>query len=600
MTGRRFPIAVLSLVALAFVSTLIGYACRTYPFVGGDYAYFLPRLLDSRLHYLAEGFSIQWYTPSFGGGLPAYPNPQHPQFTLAQLYLLAMDPWKACLAANATFILLGFFSGYVCLRRAFAFDATAAALGSILFNANGFVFSHILIGHQGYQAFPLFPALLLALAHPVWPGFIRGLLAALVFAILIHSGGFYLAVIFALSGLLLLPFGSIERFRRLSLPRLFPSLAWAVAFAIPLTASKIHAVLAFMRFFPRIEKDEYLAGPIGGLYGIALQFAGPASVAPFVRLAGENLSGYLMHLQHAARTQGYRIRLWEFDMGLSPALPALLAAGSVWIILRRRRMDLSLSPRRLGWLALTLASVWIVLEFRLAQGFIYPRLQGLPILRSLHINLRFASAFIFPLSLLGAWAFEALSATARPGLKRAFFALAAAITIAAPTGYFAINPAWFNYRYDCAPDVAMDAAIRRGETFPIRELVEKRSEGFPLPMASGASEILSYEPVFGYQLEEFHPEIHPGRVQDSDAGYFNLNNAAGFVFPETNGTRPFERIRENDSANLRRFAEHRQPAWNLPPLQRGLDLAMWIALGAAPLVLAAYFGSSRFPNKNRG
>jgi hypothetical protein len=415
--------------------------------------------------------------------------------------------------------------------------------------------------------------------------------AALIFAVLIHSGGFYVAVIFALSGVLLSPLACLPRFRAMRFSRLMPSLAWAAAFAVPLTASKLHAVMAFMRFFPRIEKDEYLAGPLSGLYGMALQFAGPAAIAPFLRLAGENLSGYLLYLQHVTRTQGFRIRLWEFDIGLSPALPLLLAAAAVCIFLDRRRMDLAITPRRLGWLALSAISLWIVAEFRLAQGFIYPRLQGLPILQSLHVNLRFASAFIFPLSLLGAWAFEYLFATARPRLKQGFFALAAGVTAAAPLGYFAISPAWFDYRFDCAQAVAMHGAIGRGETFPIRDLARRQGPERELPLAQGASDFLPYEPIFGYFLEGFHPETHPGGVEEMDEGFYNINNASGFVFPEANGTRPFERIKARDSANLRLFVEHRQPAWELPRLQRGLDWLMWISLGSSALVLVAFFGS---------
>src|SRR5438132_10043226 len=61
-----------------------------WPHIGFDFRYFLPELLDVRLHQLQEGWwSVQWWTPSFGAGLPAFPNPQHSQFMLAQFLV----PW---------------------------------------------------------------------------------------------------------------------------------------------------------------------------------------------------------------------------------------------------------------------------------------------------------------------------------------------------------------------------------------------------------------------------------------------------------------------------------------------------------------------------
>ena len=57
---------------LAAVATLLGLASRDYPLVGHDFSYFIPRLVDTDLYVRINGLAIQWYTPSFGGGLPAF------------------------------------------------------------------------------------------------------------------------------------------------------------------------------------------------------------------------------------------------------------------------------------------------------------------------------------------------------------------------------------------------------------------------------------------------------------------------------------------------------------------------------------------------
>src|SRR5512133_3076938 len=75
------------------------YSNLLFPLVGQDFKYSVPRLIDTYLHYKINGLSIQWYTPSFGGGLPAYPNPQHIQFSLVQLLMAFLNPWTAILVS---------------------------------------------------------------------------------------------------------------------------------------------------------------------------------------------------------------------------------------------------------------------------------------------------------------------------------------------------------------------------------------------------------------------------------------------------------------------------------------------------------------------
>jgi hypothetical protein len=592
-----------ALAAVGYLAVLLCYANSAYPKVGHDFAYFIPRLLDSHLHYAANGLAIQWYTPTFGGGLPAYPNPQDTQFTLAQLYLALADPWIAGLAAAATYILLGFLCAYYFFERILRFRPMACALGSVFFGSNGFVFAHIVAGHVGYQAFPLFPALLIAIAHPGWPAPIKGISIAVIFSILIHSGGFYVIVIFALSALLLLPFTQTDRFRILQPKRLLAAAGWALPFTLALSGSKICAIGSFMRFFPRIEQDHYLAGPWRGLYSMFLQFLGPAVTVPGMRLAGKSISSYVGHIQDVSRTNGIKMGIWEYDAGLSPALLVLLAVGCIglfrWLPWRKGRA-LAFDPRKLILCGLGLVCVWIAVEFRLAQGLIYPHLQSLPILASLHVNLRFASAFLFPLSFLGAWVFERRFASVSAAKRGAVFGGLLAISIAAPAGYFAISPIWYAYTYDVLPSVNAYREIRRGERFPIRSLCDSSGQTGSNPLVRNASDLYPYEPIFGYDLEAFDPETHPGPVADREDGYFNMSNPAGLVFPEVNHSRLFERIRESDSVSVRLFVNHHQPDWKRPALQRGLDFIMPLAAALSLILLAGYFGRKGWGRLKQG
>ncbi|MBE3142458.1 MAG: hypothetical protein IMZ61_00830, partial [Planctomycetes bacterium] len=93
MKSRR-KIAVLGgLNILVIALFLVLYTNATYPLVGHDFRLYLSRVIDTHLYYKVNGFSIQWYTPSFGGGLPAYPNPNQIQFSLIQLLTWFTNPW---------------------------------------------------------------------------------------------------------------------------------------------------------------------------------------------------------------------------------------------------------------------------------------------------------------------------------------------------------------------------------------------------------------------------------------------------------------------------------------------------------------------------
>ena len=83
------------------ILTTLTLIARDYPFIGHDYRYFIPRLIDTDLHLRLNGPWIQWYTPSFGSGIPAFPNPQHLQYSLVQALTYISNPWIAVLATTA-------------------------------------------------------------------------------------------------------------------------------------------------------------------------------------------------------------------------------------------------------------------------------------------------------------------------------------------------------------------------------------------------------------------------------------------------------------------------------------------------------------------
>jgi len=596
MTERKIAIGIVLLSAIVFITTVISYANITYPKVGRDFSYYIPHLVDAYLHFKVNGFVIQWYTPTFAGGLPAYPNPQDTQFTLAELLMPVLEPWKAALTASAIYILVGFLGAYYFLDRILGLSPLASALGSLFFNINGFIFVHTIEGHLGYQAFPLLPVLLIALFHRQLPAAFRGILAAIVIAIQVHSGGFYTLVIFGLSLSIVFPVLALWRPDIFSGIRLIPAFLWTVSLTVLLTASKMFAVYSFMGQFPRVDQDHYTTSLSDGLSTLGLQLANSTVILPVLKLSGgdptTNLTRYIDFIQTLS---GTKYGLWEFDSSLSPGLFLLLLAVPFFLIMKIRHGQLRVTRKQLIWLLLAVSSLWITTEFRFTNGWVYPLLQNLPVLQSLHVNLRFAAAYILPLALAGAWTFERLQRHLSPGLKITVFTILVGLTIISSLDYFLIAPTkGFSYLYDLQQSLVAYTNIKHGETYPIHSLeandnyYEKNMVIRKNLLLNNASEYYPYEPIFGYQLENYHPQTHPGAVSDEKDGYYNLTNPSGLVYPKENNVSAFERIKIKDAKNFEIFINHGQPGWARPLIQYILDFAMTVSFAGILITLAGY------------
>ncbi len=84
--------------------------------VGHDYRGAAPALLDISLYYRINGISIQWYTPSFGGGIPVYPDPNYGTFSILALLTLFFSPWQSAIISTLINLFLGGICGYYFLR----------------------------------------------------------------------------------------------------------------------------------------------------------------------------------------------------------------------------------------------------------------------------------------------------------------------------------------------------------------------------------------------------------------------------------------------------------------------------------------------------
>lgn len=551
---------------------LIRFCNLLFPMVGHDYRYFIPRIVDTYLHYRIDGLAIQWYTPSFGGGLPAFPNPQNIQFSLPQILTFLTEPWKAVLLSMIVYMTLGLLAGYYFFQRVLRLHWTSSILGAVFFIPNGFYMQHMSVGHLNFQAFPLLPILAISVLDISIPWPIAGLSFAFVMTILLHQAGFYLAIIFGLSMLIILPLVYIYKPIAFSWKQVRYVMEWGGILTILLLVSKISAVYSFMRLFPRLAYADYPTGIIKGLCGISMQLCGTMFLAPFYWLTGNDLNALPDFLKGITGTP---FDFWELDTSMSPVVFGILVLGVILFLRNSRRNLITLTAEKkwVAWILLILA-MWTGTEFTLAKGWIYPHIHKFPFIRSLYVNVRFASAFIFPLAILVAIIFDrwALRWGSRKSLI-IFFVLNAGALMSL-VSFFLFHPDLQRRSFDITESIKTYNAALTGETFPIEAVEGRTEENESVVFRRHLSSRYPYEPIFGYGLENFHPETKEGSIWHIAGGYYNFTNPTGFVFPEINGTRPFERIRVSEREKLAAFAIRHQPNWKIPLWQQAFN---WVS-----------------------
>ncbi len=449
-------------------------------------------------------------------------------------------------------------------------------LGAVFLIGNGFFIEHLIVGHVGFQMFPLVALLLTALTDTSRSAAANAGLVALTLAVMLYQAGIYLIILLALSLTLTLPVLVLVD-PRLVQPRRVVTIALGGGLlAAVIAAPKISAVLAFMQHFPREVSDVYPIGTVHALAGFGAQLVGAMIIAPAVWMAGRDPA--LVSAGYSWATGGsVQVGIWEVDTGLSPVLVVCLAAAAVRASAPARLRALADldRPRTVALVLVALIS-WVLIESTLARGVVYPLLKELPILRSLHVNHRIAATFILPLSIVGAVVLDRWSSPARTWVLR----IAIAIGVLCPAAYMLL-PAAVQFRtFDIRPVTALAEAIRAGERLPV-DAIAAVPDGEAFGM--GASSYRPYEPLFGYGLETFAAEIRPGPIREVRDGAFNMTHPASLVYPELNGLRVFERIA--DRGALDAFASRHQPTWRTPAWQPWLNAAALLALAGCLGVL---------------
>lgn len=556
---KLFPAACGSIL----ITVILLLVNRDYPYVGHDYRFFIARLVDTDLHIRLNGLTIQWYTPSFGGGVPAYPNPQHLEYSIVQGLTYLLDAWIAILITIAAASAIGYYFFYKFLRERLAFNLFASTLGAMFFLGNGFYIEHMIAGHIGFQLFPLGSVLLYILTDRKQLVIPKAIILGLLLSLILYHAGFIILIILIFSFFMLFPVLYLYKTDSFDIKQLLLTGSLAVVVAVAVSSSKLYAASAFMEQFPRNLADSYNVSLAQALLGILAQLSGLMVFTPVAMLAGidtDLLSGSLYNIT------GAKYGIWELDISLSPVVLFFLLYGLARSIGQiRKRSFLKPAPDKTLAIMLLIIAIWINLEMTLARGPIYSITKQLPVLESLHVNVRFTSAFILPLIIVGVFQMERFLGSKR---SLARYSVLAALTIGGIFSYFFLSQDLHSRHLDVSILQNIRDQVEHGNTLPVRQILTIQDlDGF----LQSASSYQTYEVLFGYALENFAAQTHPGSVFETEDGYYNMTNPASLVFPTDNGVYPFERIKVAEREKLEIFVNRGQPDWRIPTIQKYLN-----------------------------
>ncbi len=588
--NKRTLIAVLIFLNIAVISLfLILFTNSTYPIVGNDYRLFGPRLLDSLLFYKINGFGIEWYTPSFGGGLPAYPNPLQMQFSFQQLFTFFTNPWIAIMLSSVVYIAIGFGVAYLLLKDVLSLHPFAAILGAGFFVACGFFIERMIVGHTDKITYPLLVVPVYAILNRKLPAWLNGVLIGLTLAIWLNSGGVYIGVMCLFTAMVTLPLIYLIRPNLFAWKSFFATAAWGVLFTLLLCISKLYPMVLFMRNFPRVVEDRYFVSLGSSIAGAVLQLIGVMPTLPFLEIIGKNPLVLPVRLTQLTGTQ---YGFWEIDSSISPVLIVLLAYG-LWTTIRHfpaiEKKDWWKKALAAG---LLIFSIIFVFQFAEARGFLFNHFRVIPIFKSLRTNTRFISSYVLPLAMLGAMAFDHWLKGRPARQSAAAFVALNVISLAFLWTYYLL-PINVQYRsFDINAVIDTYKGIEAGQTYPVTQIIPEMND-YEVFQAGASNVHRHYDPLLSGH--SFTPQVHEGPVSDIQNGSYNMTDPTGYVFPAENHSELFSLIPVSEATQMEQFTQRKAPDWKLPLLQIVFD---WVSGLTFVLIFPAilfYWLGRRYP-----
>jgi hypothetical protein len=377
--------------------------------------------------------------------------------------------------------------------------------------------------------------------------------------------------------------GLLHRLLQQQSPMFYRRLLLAGGIALALCSAKLAAAMAYLQYFGR---DTYR------LPGLRSVFDTTVLAVRSLFLGGE--AAYELFPRAFVNLQ-WLLERHEFEFGITAVPLLFLVAGGVRLCRRGRRA----APGQ--WRATSwwhLGAVVTLLLLPILLNYYTPQwnavLKHTPILKNSSVLLRWLSLYIPVVILLAAVWFERTVSAPRsqPVVVLLSLALVVLLNSTANRTYYHAQP------YDPAQILQAYQRVQQGHWTPAigHMAVFMDDHGQEITrldrndvLAQGYSQILCYEPLFGYRLEAFPRQtLSPDPAMAVNNGRLNLKNPACYVYPAANGCAPGDHFTVAERAAAHAFLTYQPFAFRLPGWQKAANLLNLAAVvGALSFLLVA-------------
>ena len=537
-----------------------------YPLIGSDLELYFARLIDALIHIKNNGiFTVQWWTPTFGGGVPAFPNPLHLQFSITPYFMFLFSPWIATQITYAIFTVIGYFLIYNYIQNHTKWGFHVAICSACIFTTNGYFLNHILVGHLNYCSFTII-ALVPFIISSSWSAKKCIFVFSVCMTYIIYSAGFPTVFLFYLSLGQLFFFLPLLKKESFPFLKLFRVLTISHILIIGMVCSKITAVTLHMDVFPRI-KEFFSWQPYYQVIFVSTfaQLFSWRILIPFESLLPIPADSILFWLI------GSRYEFWENDVSLSPIVPIVILLFGITKF-NQIKTFLKIPIYRIGIIA-TFIVIWCSIEMAMGKGLFWNLIKDFPIIKSTHVNVRYAGALVLLFSILFAFCFSKLTAKKNLRSKIVVSFIIISTTLASMASYQSIihqKESYRNYNLNNSESTWTDIKSN-ALSYGITKIIDISPKDQMKLFDNNSSSLMPLDPLYGYHGEFFQSSLSLGSIEEVDEdGFYNFHNPITFYNP-AKASLPREKIHSSDSKNFHLLIKRKQPNWELPFVQKAAN-----------------------------
>jgi hypothetical protein len=300
----------------------------------------------------------------------------------------------------------------------------------------------------------------------------------------------------------------------------------------------------------------------------------------------------------------------EFEFGVTFVPLVWLCGGSIAMLTRLQHRGMPCLSLRQHWLRMALIGGLLLLPICL--NYYTPPwnaiLKHLPILKNSTSLVRWISLYIPVVILLTALAGAALLRSPTSHASAVVASLATVVLL----NIFTDRQFYHNQSYDPRQIVTAYYDVQRQNRSPeithIAMYTDQTGRGI-MPqgrndvLAQGGSQLLCYEPLFGYALEKFPIRtLRPGSIFAVYEGRLNLKNPVCYVYPLENACEPGEHFLVDQQEVAKAFSAYKPMPFRLPVWQKAanvFNLLTVVGIGGVLLVTGGASGRGWWKSRRK-